>query len=180
MNYMSGGPLDGLIMDTPELLKRHKENLGLYRFTDGFRYVPESRNPCRVWQHVGSFSQEVRNQIHQNERTRTMSEITATPENATQELSPLEVERRDAKISRQNLADRSGLTGSAIWRIERKPDSKRTTEEEIQKYKDALAELKAEREAGATAKAPEKPAPAGETNDVVETDEDLDENNLAF
>lgn len=146
MNYFSGGPLDGLVADTPVLLANHIDDLKDYQMTKGFRYTPTSRFPCREWQYIGNFSEEVRQQLRytdEDERITDMADV---------EYSDLEKRRREAKISRQALAAHTGLTASAVWRIERNPDSKRTTDEERKLFEQGLAELAAQKGTEAEAK----------------------------
>lgn len=146
LNTFAGGPLDGMVISTKDLLQSKQCFVVVdYNWTKELVPTRVPGETARVWQYKYMLSPEVTQQVSAGtthyQEDREMAE--------TVEFSTLETKRREADISRQQLANRIGGalgTPSKVYRIERaQDDSKRTTEEERKAYVEALDALVAEK-----------------------------------
>ena len=182
LNTFVGGKLDGRVISTADLL-----NPGVGADILSYDWTKElvptrTGEMARVWRDKNRLSEEVSQQVSTPAPpTQEDSQMAETVE-----FTSLETKRREAGISRQQLANQIGGalgTVSKVYRIERAgDDSKRTSEDERTAYVTALDVLveqkrvKAEADAAAAAKAAEEkaaadaakaaetPAPAADSN----------------
>lgn len=156
LNTFVGGPLNGRIISTADLLKAAiGQDILAYSWTK--ELIPtRTGERARVWQAKDHLSAEVAHQVSTpNPKDVTTQEDPDMSENV--EFTALETKRRESGISRAELADRIGGalgTISKVYRIERAgDDSKRTSDDERAQYTAALDALIAEKNAKAVADA---------------------------
>ncbi len=159
MNLFEGGVLDGQSHATFDLLKGglHPLPVADYNWTPELRYDDAGREH-RLWKHRSIPLSDSPVAASESRKDSPMSE------NVT--LSDFEQKRKAAGVSRQQLAEATGLTAAKIYRIERNGDSKRTTEDEKSAYLAGLATA-----AGDKAPAAESPIATANDGENASTDE---------
>lgn len=147
LNYFHGGPMDGLAYETSTLLADNTLPIIQYRWTSEVKVSATTGRKARVWEWNPPL----------NRPEEKAGKPASAPPKKREEIAMSELleRRKNLKVSRAQLSEKSGISQAKIARIER--ESERNTEEEVQALRAALDAFAAEVPPAEDAEAPADP-----------------------